>query len=144
MATWTSCILSCERMIPGLQFLNSAGKNILPNILINISILIVRINNVVRTNLELFFQLFSKRAQLLQALTQVHMAVKFNKCLDEVRHAPSSLHLITTACRTEIPDSVFGITHSCTQHPRITPKWWRNVLQSYFWCWHNMLISCIH
>lgn len=49
------------------------------------------------TNLELFLQPLSKRAQLLQALTQIYMAMELNKCLDEVRHPPSSLHLIPTA-----------------------------------------------
>lgn len=49
------------------------------------------------TNLELFLQLFSKKAQFLQALTQVHMAMELNKRLDEVRHPPPSLHLIPTA-----------------------------------------------
>lgn len=48
-----------------------------------------------KPNLKLFFQFFSKRAQLFQALTQVHMTVEFNKGLDEVRNTPLGFHLIS-------------------------------------------------
>lgn len=47
-----------------------------------------------KSNLKLFFQFLSKRAQLFQALTQVHMTVEFNKGLDEVRNTPFGFHFI--------------------------------------------------
>ena len=56
-----------------------------------------------KSNLKLFFQLFSKRAQLFQALTQVHMSVEFNKGLDEVRNAPFGFHLIPAEMKEKLP-----------------------------------------
>lgn len=55
------------------------------------------------SDLELFFQLLSKRAQLLQALAQVHMPVEFNEGLDEVRNTPFGFHLIPAATEGKHP-----------------------------------------
>lgn len=55
-----------------------------------------------KSNLKLFFQLLSKRAQLFQALTQVHMTVEFNKGLDEVRNTPFGFHLIPAEMKEKL------------------------------------------
>lgn len=56
-----------------------------------------------KSNLKLFFQFLSKRAQLFQALTQVHMTVEFNKGLDEVRNTPFGFHLIPAEMKEKFP-----------------------------------------
>lgn len=55
-----------------------------------------------KSNLKLFFQLLSKRAQLFQALTQVHMTMEFNKGLDEVRNTPFGFHLIPAEMKEKL------------------------------------------
>lgn len=98
---------------------------------------------VLKSNLKLFFQFFSKRAQLFQALTQVHMAVELNKGFDEVRNTPLGFHLIPAEMKEKLPwilsskwlkplKGGFGLQKYYVWTPRedSAPEWLSNVTPS--------------
>lgn len=47
--------------------------------------------------LKLLLQFLPQTIQFVQTLTQVHVAVKLDEGLDEIRHAPLGFHLVAAA-----------------------------------------------